>query len=145
MATWARLYVALVFAIFPVLSGCSLPTEEGFRQRVSAWKGRSADDLVRKIGPPMASYQLSTGEKVLQYSSARTIDMGGIPVPAHSTTYSSGVVGTQLYSGTSSTSGTQYTPAVPVTFSCTVRYVVGTDNLIEDVSWTGNNCRANAP
>jgi hypothetical protein len=65
-----------VVALTVLLAACA--TEEGFRQRLQPFVGRSEVDLVRAFGVPTATFETG-GVRFLQYESARTVTFPGSP------------------------------------------------------------------
>ena len=134
-----------------VLSGCA--TTANYEKILSSWVGSNVDNLVMSWGPPVNSYPLSNGGKVLEYSNQRNVQIGGYTTTTPQTTYNSGsanVYGTGgsaygTYSGTSTTYVQKTTPVQNIAMQCTTRFTVNAQGTITNWAWQGNDCRAMEP
>lgn len=136
--------IAALACIACVLGGCA--TEAGYKKILDSWVGSDADQLVMQWGPPQSSYTMSNGTKVLQFSSARQFQTGGVTTYQPVTTYNNGNVyspyGMGNYSGTSTSYVPTTSPVQTWNMQCTTRFEVGTDNKIKSYSYEGNDCVA---
>ena len=136
-----------IIAVALILAGCA--TTENYEKILNTWVGSHVDSLVLSWGPPQGSFKLSNGKTVLEYTDARTVQMGGYTYTTPQTTYQSGTVygggsyGT--YSGSSTTYVTQQTPTYNVNYWCKTRFIADSNGIIERWSWEGNNCVAPPP
>jgi hypothetical protein len=140
--------LALVSATFA--AACeTVPYEErvkAFEDSVNLrFVGRSVDDLVIALGPPVSSYKLSDGREVVQYSLDRTYTTGGGSYTSYETV--------SRYRTVRQPDGTERRveerTSVPVTNSspiqtynqtCIRRFVVGADKKVQSFNWQGNSC-----
>jgi hypothetical protein len=72
-AEWLALAVALL-----LLTGCALPTVEGFTAAMSRFVGASEADLVAGLGVPVRTYEAG-GRLFLQYEEQRVVTYPGSP------------------------------------------------------------------
>ncbi|HBX5650709.1 hypothetical protein [Klebsiella pneumoniae] len=123
--------LAVIF-IAMVLSGCQ--TSAQFERNMLSWRGQTIDSMVQQWGYPTGELTSPDGNRVYVYSNSGTYN-----VP-QTTTYNttSNVVGNTVYSNTYATTDGGYS----INFSCTIYVEFGSDKIIKNVSWRGNNCVA---
>ena len=135
-----------------VLSGCA--TTEGYKKVANSWVGSHVDNLIASWGPPSNSYPLSTGGQVLQYSTQRSVQVGGITYAVPQTTYENGRVNAYSnsgasahanYSGSTTTYVNQTTPVQNIAMQCVTRFTIDATGIIRSWAFDGNDCRAKAP
>jgi hypothetical protein len=124
-----------------VLAGCASMNEEvarQFRAEMDGYVGRSVDELILVRGVPTASVSLSTGGKVLEYSTSRTSISGG-------TSY---ITYTPVFVPNTSGGGTwisvpshQSSPIYSSERSCKLTFQVSADNTVLNWKAEGNECR----
>jgi len=124
-----------------VLAGCASMNEEvarQFRAEMDGYVGRSVDELILVRGVPTASVSLSTGGKVLEYSTSRTSISGG-------TSY---ITYTPVFVPNTSGGGTwisvpshQSSPIYSSERSCKLTFQVSADNTVLNWKAKGNECR----
>ena len=144
-----KFYSLLVSAAF--VTGCA--TTANYEKVLSSWVGTNVDNLVMKWGPPVSSYPLSNGGRVLEYSNQRNIQLGGLTTTVPQTTYNTGsasAYGTGgsaygTYSGTSTTYVQKTTPVQNIAMQCITRFTVDAQGTITNWAWQGNDCRATEP
>lgn len=133
-----------------MLAACA--TTVGYEKKMNEWIGRPADDLYAKLGTPSSLSPLGDGGKVIQYDRTRVVELTRehtelVPekrVERQSESDGKTVFGpTSNYSKSSETVETAKTvPAKTYTRSCSTRYRVNAEGIIQSVSWEGNDCRA---
>jgi len=135
-----------------LLAGCA--TTANYEKILSSWVGASVDSLVSSWGPPQSSFELSDGSKVIEYVSARNVQIGGYTYSSPQTTYHSGTASAYgsyggsaygNYSGTSTTYVQKTTPVQNIAMSCKTRFTVNSSGIITKWSWQGNDCTALDP
>jgi hypothetical protein len=122
------------------LTGCA--TTENYSAILQSWIGAHVDDLVLSWGPPQASFDLSTGGKVLQYEESRNVYVPGVSYSTPVTTYQPGLYGALI---PSTTYVQQQTPGENHTYSCKTTFTADKNGVIYDWRWEGNDCTAYAP
>lgn len=104
-----------------------------FTVAMDAWIGKSADDLVLDKGPPTGSFQLSNGQRILEYLEKETV-----------INRSSGfAASTGIVSGDGSwffIPRYTFAPDRSTTWTCKVLFTVTPQNIIESWKSQGNNC-----
>jgi hypothetical protein len=126
----------LVIVVCAMLIGGCASTQErkaGFTVAMDAWIGKSADELVLAKGPPTGNFQLSTGQRILEYLEKETVIDGGSGFTASTGIVSGG--GGWFFMP-------QYTyfPARSTTWTCKLLFTVSAKNIIESWKGEGNNC-----
>ena len=114
------------------LSGCQSSAQ--FERNMQSWRGQPIDSMVQQWGYPAGELTSPDGNRVYVYSNSGTYN-----VP-QTTTYNttSNVIGNTVYSNTYSTTDGGYS----INFSCTIYVEFGSDKIIKNISWRGNNCAA---
>ena len=111
----------LLLAACLLAAGCA--TQQGYAQKVMAWQGRDANELLATWGTPTSQMTMPNGKLLYTYRNAYSQDM---PVQ------SSGFYHPWVISGGGS-----------VYYSCTTNFVVDpSDHIVQSVSFDGNDCIA---
>lgn len=124
----------LVVALF--LAACASTEERrnAFNASMDGWVGKSVDDLVLAKGPPKGTYQLSTGQKVLEYQVQEKSSGGGTSFGA----------GAGIASGGGS-SGMIFMPSIMFSpgnksVGCKVQFTASPKGVVESWKAEGENC-----
>lgn len=107
------------------LSGCL--TWGGFEEGLASFKGRPVSEAFDVLGYPAQQQQFGD-DTVYTWATSHT---GVIVTPTTSTT--SGTVGSTPFRATTTGMGT-----TPVSYACTVKLIVGPDNLVRRYDFEGN-------
>jgi hypothetical protein len=125
--------ISVFCALFVVGCASTQQRKSDFTAATDSWVGKSADDLVVAKGPPTGNFQLSTGQRILEYSDKNTV--------------SNGASGFSATTGAVSGSGgwffmpqLMFSPERSTTRSCKVLFTVTAKNIIESWKYEGNNC-----
>jgi hypothetical protein len=122
--------IALGFAALLALSACTSGAAAPNHPDPLTMQGASADDLVRRLGPPQAQQSLGNGRTVLQYDWSSSYMAGGF------TTTPDG----QLYTGSTWNLPRSYVPEQRVTQTCIVQFTLGPDQRVQEVHTQGDGC-----
>jgi hypothetical protein len=131
--------IALVCSL--VLVGCASMNEETLRQfraEMDGYVGRSADELILSRGVPTASVALSTGAKVLEYSTSRTSISGGTSYATYTPVFVPNASGGGTWISVPSH---QSSPIHTSERSCKLTFQVSSDNTVLNWKAEGNDCR----
>ena len=136
--------IALVTAV--VLSGCA--TQANFQSKMDGFIGQPESTVVGTYGPPISSYVMNDGSKVLQYTRGNTVVMPGVSTIRPVTTNTSGNLtlnqgmrnSTGAYSQTSTTYVQEKGENIPLHFSCTVNFTIDKDGIVRRWAAEGNHC-----
>ena len=88
------------------LAGCATPSEQGFQNKISAWKGKPEIQVVQRFGAPQGSYSVD-GKKVLSYKDDKIATLYGGVVQLNcdvNFTIERGIVSNVSYAGNNCTS-----------------------------------------
>ncbi|QEL54973.1 hypothetical protein [Chromobacterium paludis] len=109
-------------AALVALAGCA--TQQGYAQKVTAWQGRDANELLATWGAPTGQMTMPNGKLLYTYRSAYSQDM-----PMQGSFYAPwGISG----------GGSVY-------YSCTTNFVIDPKtHQVQSVSFDGNDCVAPA-
>jgi len=120
------------------LSGCA--TTVKYEAKLNTWIGASENDLIASWGVPDKVYRMNDGKKAIQFVRKDTIQTGGYTYTVPRTTYQSGTIGDQPYSGTSTEYVTETAPFKKYKIYCKTSFIINKDGKI--ISWhhEGNNC-----
>ena len=127
-----------LFVMAVLASGCA--TTAKYEAKLNSWVGQSEDALIASWGVPDKQYRMGDGKKAIAYLRKDTLQTGGYTYTEPQTTYHSGTVGDQAYSGTSTTYVEKTEPVHKYKLFCKTSFII--DNSGRVVSWhhEGNNC-----
>ncbi len=128
----------LVLLLCLGLSGCA--TTAKYEAKLNTWIGISEDSLIAAWGVPDLEYRMSDGKKAIAYIHKDTVQTGGYTYMEPQTTYQSGTIGNQTYSGTSTTYVTEREPVQRYGLSCKTSFIIDTSGKIKNWHHEGNNC-----
>ena len=123
--------LVLCFASALVLAGCESGPLAPDHPDPLTLQGSSANDLLKKLGPPQATQNLGNGRTLLQYDWSSSYVAGG-----YTTTTTTG----QLYTGSTLNLPRSYVPEQTVVQTCIVQFVLGPDQRVEEVHQQGDGC-----
>jgi hypothetical protein len=137
----ARIAIAGLAAglVVSLVTGCTFPTEQAYRDNVQSWVGRPADSLVMAWGAPDRSYDFSDGTRQLEYERQQTRYIPGPPI------YTAMPVRVRDATGHRRTQFVSVRHDMPGHIDvdrCLTRFRVGRDNRIREVSYNGDWCIA---
>jgi len=121
---------AVSLALLLTLSACTGGPGAPSHPDPLTLQGASADDLVKKLGPPQAQQSLGNGRTVMQYDWSSSYVAGGF------TTTPDG----QLYTGSTWNLPRSYVPEQTVTQTCIVQFTLGPDQRVQEVHTQGDGC-----
>ena len=130
-----------LFVMLMLASGCA--TTAKYEAKLNTWIGTSEDSLIASWGVPDKTYQMRDGKKAIEYRHKNTIQTGGYTYTTPQTTYESGKIGDQSYSGTSTTYVTETTPVQKYKLSCKTSFIINNSGKVESWHHEGNNCVSN--
>ena len=130
-----------LFVMVMLVSGCA--TTAKYEAKLNTWIGVSEDSLIASWGVPDKTYEMGDGKKAIEYVRKNTIQSGGYTYTTPQTTYHSGKIGDQSYSGTSTTYVTETEPVRKYRFSCKTSFIITNSGKIESWHHEGNDCVAN--
>ena len=126
------------------LAGCAATNEEAarkFQTEMDGYVGQSVDTLIRARGVPTATATLSSGGKVLEYTSRRSSVSGGYSYLTY----------TPVFVPNSSGGGTwisvpshETAPVHTSQWHCKLTFEVSPDNKVLNWRAEGNDCLAQA-
>src|SRR5689334_13584377 len=119
----------LGLAALLLLAACSNPGGGPEHPNPLSLNGVSADDLVKRLGPPQASQDLGNGETVYQYDWSNSYVAGGYTTS-----------GGQMYSGSTLNLPRTYVPEQTVTQTCIVQFTLGPDRRVHKINTQGDGC-----
>jgi len=125
--------IGVFCALFVLGCASTQQRKSDFTVSMDSWVGKSADDLVSEKGPPTGNFQLSTGQRILEYLDKDTV--------------SGSTSGFSASTGAVSGSGSwffmpqlMFSPESATTRSCKVLFTITAKNIIESWKYEGNNC-----
>lgn len=125
-----------------LLAGCASYNEEAaraFQAEMDGYVGGSVDELILARGVPTATATLSTGGKVLEYSSSRTSVSGGYSY----LTYTPVFVPNNSGGGSwISVPSHQTAPIQTMDLRCKLSFQIAADNTVLNWRAEGNDCLA---
>lgn len=132
-----------------LIAGCA--TQAKFQEKMNSFVGRSEAVLVGHYGPPLGSYTLTDGSKVLQYTRSGQMVLPGAQTTQAVTTNTTGNVtlnqglhqSTGNYNSTSTTYVPQQAPATVIQLGCTINFTIDAGGTVRAWSANGNHCVAN--
>ena len=120
----------LSLAVVLALAGCTGGPGAPSHPDPLTLQGASADDLVKKLGPPQAQQSLGGGMTLLQYDwSSSYVDGGYTTTP-----------GGQIYTGSTINLPRSYVPEQTVTQTCIVQFTLGPDQRVQKINTQGDGC-----
>ena len=131
----------LVLLLCLGLSGCA--TIAKYEAKLNTWVGASEDSLIASWGVPDKIYNMRDGKKAIEYVHRNTVQTGGYTYTTPQTTYESGKIGDQSYSGTSTTYVRETEPIRKYRLSCKTSFIINNSGIIESWHHQGNNCVSN--
>lgn len=123
------------------LFGCA--TTAKYETKLNTWIGASEDSLVAAWGVPDKEYRLSDGKKAVEFKRKNTVETGGYTYTLPQTTYQSGTIGDQAYSGASTTNVIQTEPIRKYRLSCRTSFIIDSNGKVQSWHHEGNDCVAN--
>jgi len=123
------------------LAGCA--TTAKYEAKLNTWMGASEESLVASWGVPDKTYDLRDGKKAIEYVDKNTIHTGGYTYTVPQTTYQTGTIGNQSYSGTSTTYVTETEPVQRYRIFCRTSFIIDKSGKVESWHHKGNGCVSN--
>ena len=129
-----RIWIA---ALAVLLASCASTEKKRneFNAAMESWVGKTTDELVVAKGPPSGSYQLSNGDKVLEYQVRYPESGGGTGVGV-----SGGVGGASGGGGWIFMPSIVFSPGSHATSGCKVQFVADPNSRIRSWKATGEDC-----
>lgn len=126
------------FLATAVLTGCGIAEKrrDAFQTELSSFVGRPADEVIKARGVPTATATLSSGGKVLEYSTSKTVTSGGGSHVTYQSVYRSNSQG----GGYIQVPVTQVDPISTTELRCKLLFVVSRDGFVDSWKAEGNNC-----
>jgi len=134
-----KIYILILLCLG--LSGCA--TTAKYEAKLNSWIGSSEDSLVAAWGVPNKTYNLKDGKKTIEYVHKETVQTGGYTYTTPQSTYQSGTIGGQSYSGTSTTYVTEVEPIQKYKLSCKTSFMINNSGKVESWHHEGNDCVSN--
>ncbi len=135
------MYRAMVaFCLVFIFSGCA--TTAKYEAKLNSWVGASESALVSSWGVPDKVYAMNDGKKAVAYIHKDTVQSGGYSYVVPQTTYQTGTIGNQTYSGTATTYVTETEPVHKYRLFCKTSFIISHNGTIESWHHEGNNCVA---
>jgi hypothetical protein len=128
----------LVLLLCLWLFGCA--TTAKYEAQLDTWIGKSEDSLIAAWGVPDKAYNLRDGKKAIEFIRKDTFRTGGYTYTVPQTTYQSGTIGNQAYSGTSTQYVTETVPVQKYKLFCKTSFIIDADGKVESWHHEGNNC-----
>ena len=132
--------ISSIILTLALITGCA--TTENYEKILQTWVGKHVDELVLVWGPPQSSFELSTGDRVIEFHDVKYVYIPVLSYPI-SRTYHYRTPGGSV--GTIETHTEHEIPAQSYTRSCKTRFIVGADELIKQWEWEGDYCTALDP
>ncbi|MFH1622759.1 MAG: hypothetical protein ABIA97_06560 [Candidatus Omnitrophota bacterium] len=123
------------------LVGCA--TTAKYEAKLNNWIGASEDSLVASWGVPNKTYNLNNGKKAIEYVHKDTVQTGGHKYTTPQTTYQTGTIGDEPYSGTSTTYVTEIEPIQRYRVYCKTSFIINNSGKVESWHHEGNDCVSN--
>lgn len=101
-----------IIIVLLALGGLSCATTSNFEKMLEKWKGKNADELASKLGPPKMTYTLADGTRVHEYRFRDSHD----------------------------DKATEYRPSKGAHVGCVTRFLVNANNVITGWKWDGHDC-----
>lgn len=135
-------FLAASMVLVLQLIGCATTSTENYEKILQTWVGMHVDELVLDWGPPQSSFELSTGDKVIEYHDVRYVYVPAFSYPIPQTYHYRTPEGS---TGTIRTYAEHKIPAQSYTRSCKTRFIISADGIIKQWDWKGDNCTARNP
>jgi predicted transcriptional regulator len=113
---------------------------EKYEAKLDTWIGESEDSLIASWGVPDKTYDMRDGKKAVEYVRRDIVETGGYAYTLPQTTYETGTIGDQAYSGTSTTYTRETEPVQKYRLFCQTSFVIDQSGKIESWHHEGNNC-----
>ena len=124
-----------------LVTGCVSTSTENYEKILQTWVGLHVDELVLDWGPPQSSFDLSTGDKIIEYHNVRYVYIPGSSFPTAHTVY-------KHHTDGSVTTYRRFTereiPAQSYTRFCKTRFIINPEGIIKQWDWEGDDCAAEA-
>ena len=120
--------LSLVMAL--ALAGCTGGPGAPSHPDPLTLQGASANDLVKKLGPPQAQQNLGNGMTLLQYDWSSSYVAGGYTATPDG----------QIYTGSTLNLPRSYVPEQTVTQTCIVQFTLGPDQRVQRINTQGDGC-----
>lgn len=120
------------------LTGCA--TTAKYEAGLNTWIGTSEDSLIASWGVPNKEYRLNDGKKAIEFVRKNTVQTGGYSYTVPQTTYQTGTIGDQTYSGTSTQYLRELTPVQKYKLSCRTSFIINSSGKVESWHHEGNDC-----
>mgnify|MGYP001766598372 CR=1 FL=1 len=133
--------VIYLFAVSVLVSGCASTAK--YEARLNTWIGASEGSLIASWGVPDKTYEMRDGKKAVEFVHKNTFQTGGFAYTVPQTTYHSGAIGNQTYSGSSTTYVTEREPIRKHRLSCKTSFIIDERGRVESWHHEGNNCVSN--
>ncbi len=133
--------IIALLALAILLGGCASTVK--YEAKLNTWIGASEDSLIASWGVPNKEYHLSDGKKAIEFMRKDTIQGGGYSYTVPQTTYQTGTIGNQAYSGTSTTYVTEIEPIQKYKLFCKTSFIINSSGKVESWHHEGNNCVSN--
>lgn len=129
-----------IFLLGLCLGLCGCATTAKYEAKLNTWMGASEDSLIAAWGVPDKTYQMNSGKKAVEFMRKNTVQAGGYAYTVPQTTYQTGTIGNQTYSGTSTTYVTETAPVQKYKFSCKTSFIINNSGKVESWHHEGNDC-----
>ncbi len=116
---------ALFIPLLAILVSCS--TFPNIEQGLQSMVGRPRAEAFSRLGYPSSQLQFGS-DTAYVWGASNTV---AVPVPQSNST--SGYVGSTPFNATTTSTG-----YMPMTYSCTIRIIVGPDDLVKSWDYNGN-------
>jgi hypothetical protein len=122
-----------------ILAACGIAEKkrDAFQAEMSAFVGRSADEVIKAKGVPTATATLSNGGRVLEYYSSKMVTSGGGSHVTYQNVYRTNSLGTGGYT---QVPVQQTAPITTTELRCKILFVVSRNGLVDSWKAEGNNC-----
>jgi len=130
-----------LFVIVVLASGCA--TTAKYEAKLNTWIGASEDALIASWGVPNKAYRMASGKKAIEFLRKDTVETGGHTYMQPQTTYESGKIGDQTYTGTSTTYVPVMEPVRTYKSYCRTSFILNEKGKVESWHHEGNNCVSN--
>lgn len=119
---------------------CGCATTAKYEAKLNGWIGASEDALISGWGVPDQEYRTASGKKAVAYIQKETVQTGGYTYAVPQTSYHSGRIGNETYSGTSTEYVTETTPGQRYKLFCKTSFIIDSSGKVESWHHEGNNC-----
>jgi len=119
---------------------CACATTAKYEARLNTFIGQSEDSLIAAWGVPDKQYNMGDGKKAIEYVEKSMVRTGGYSYTQPRTTYHSGTIGNQTYSGTSTEYVTEKAPVERHKLFCKTSFIIDKSGKVESWHHEGNDC-----